>query len=638
MGYLVRAYYSISPTRYYKDDSCWSVDLKSKVTEDIISIGSFMEVLVLNHYVLVRKILDSLPSDNIVDFPLMENINENRTLIRRYPEAFLCIVGLSHSFVDTDVRLTLRGLDNDDMSLLDFVKSADPFKVKVEERTFGKGEVHLLTETAYMVFPPFAQTIHLVNHTLVDELRESTGKKKIKVSLNAGPPPVNRARASGIPNVGSGSAAPDVEEFVSSSVTPTPDHECQDESDSAQDVNVRTRHTSERYVELSSCSEPLNTDVNTSPRVGSPNPHIQCEIENVVVGPDNEVGATSIPGNDTRATPVYGNEVVASSLPGNEAVTSSLPGNKIRTSSSVPIDGSPIDVFFDSQTIDYSITQDIYVLHWDVTNDSWLDDLVMCRNLVDYVSPLGYWASLHNRHDSNFLDLLNVTSSQHVCMLSKLCLHYEYDILTMVGGEASGVSELRKRVSELEAEAVARSEEVVSLTSQNTKLLGKVSGLESVREELRNQLDGDGRLVTAFATECRAALGNVILMAINKGIQKGLEAGIEHGKAGRSLDKVEAYDFGVETDGLRDPNSISHEILLSDALGSSHDHAEKRKAGASSSSVAGGPSVFVPAQDSSLVVADYQISSVAIGDDAVPSYEPHNDLFDTTVMDKTVNY
>nr|GEU70474.1 copia protein [Tanacetum cinerariifolium] len=57
MGYLVYAYYSISPTRYYKYDSCWSEDLKSKTTEDIISIGSFMEVLVLNQYVLVRKIM-----------------------------------------------------------------------------------------------------------------------------------------------------------------------------------------------------------------------------------------------------------------------------------------------------------------------------------------------------------------------------------------------------------------------------------------------------------------------------------------------------------------------------------------------------------------------------------------------------
>ncbi|GKA56909.1 hypothetical protein Tco_0755981 [Tanacetum coccineum] len=58
MSYLVRAYCSISPTRYYKDDSCWSADLKSNTTtEDVISIGSFMEVLVLNHYVLVRKLL-----------------------------------------------------------------------------------------------------------------------------------------------------------------------------------------------------------------------------------------------------------------------------------------------------------------------------------------------------------------------------------------------------------------------------------------------------------------------------------------------------------------------------------------------------------------------------------------------------
>nr|GEX19742.1 hypothetical protein [Tanacetum cinerariifolium] len=56
MGYLVRAYYSISSTKYYKDESCWNVDVKSKTTEDIISNRSFMEVLVLNHYVLVKNI------------------------------------------------------------------------------------------------------------------------------------------------------------------------------------------------------------------------------------------------------------------------------------------------------------------------------------------------------------------------------------------------------------------------------------------------------------------------------------------------------------------------------------------------------------------------------------------------------
>ncbi|GJU07512.1 hypothetical protein Tco_1123942 [Tanacetum coccineum] len=63
MGYLVHSYCNISPTGYYKDDPCWSADLKSKTTEDIISIGSFVEVLVLNQYVLVRKLF----SNTIID-------------------------------------------------------------------------------------------------------------------------------------------------------------------------------------------------------------------------------------------------------------------------------------------------------------------------------------------------------------------------------------------------------------------------------------------------------------------------------------------------------------------------------------------------------------------------------------------
>nr|GEZ62377.1 hypothetical protein [Tanacetum cinerariifolium] len=57
MGYLVRAYYSIYSTNYYKDESCGNADVKSKTTEDIISNRSFMEVLVLNHYVRVKNVL-----------------------------------------------------------------------------------------------------------------------------------------------------------------------------------------------------------------------------------------------------------------------------------------------------------------------------------------------------------------------------------------------------------------------------------------------------------------------------------------------------------------------------------------------------------------------------------------------------
>nr|GEY14562.1 ribonuclease H-like domain-containing protein [Tanacetum cinerariifolium] len=83
MGYLVRAYYSISPTRYYKDDSCWSADLKSKTTEDIISNRSFMEVLVPNHYVLVKKVFVLFTeTECLVLSPGFKLLDENQVLLK----------------------------------------------------------------------------------------------------------------------------------------------------------------------------------------------------------------------------------------------------------------------------------------------------------------------------------------------------------------------------------------------------------------------------------------------------------------------------------------------------------------------------------------------------------------------------
>ncbi|GJW37779.1 hypothetical protein Tco_0060699 [Tanacetum coccineum] len=46
--------------------------------------------------VSVRR--DPLPSNNLVDFKLLEKLNNNRTVIRLYPKTFLCLVELSRSF------------------------------------------------------------------------------------------------------------------------------------------------------------------------------------------------------------------------------------------------------------------------------------------------------------------------------------------------------------------------------------------------------------------------------------------------------------------------------------------------------------------------------------------------------------
>ncbi|GJZ65216.1 hypothetical protein Tco_0621912 [Tanacetum coccineum] len=92
MGYLVRAYYNISPTSFQDtqliqklrdDKKCMKKvepSSKSKTIEDIISIGSFVEAIILNHYALVRKIL------NILDGPLI--LNEVMAWYRQQFELF----------------------------------------------------------------------------------------------------------------------------------------------------------------------------------------------------------------------------------------------------------------------------------------------------------------------------------------------------------------------------------------------------------------------------------------------------------------------------------------------------------------------------------------------------------------------
>nr|GEU41558.1 hypothetical protein [Tanacetum cinerariifolium] len=71
---VLNHYVFVRKILYYKDDSYWSAALKSKATEDIISIGSFLEVLALNYYVLVRKIIIMDPTSSLGRICLGENV------------------------------------------------------------------------------------------------------------------------------------------------------------------------------------------------------------------------------------------------------------------------------------------------------------------------------------------------------------------------------------------------------------------------------------------------------------------------------------------------------------------------------------------------------------------------------------
>ncbi|GKE09487.1 hypothetical protein Tco_1413038 [Tanacetum coccineum] len=301
---------------------------------------------------------DPLPVDEAVDLPCVELLNENRTLIRKYPETFLYLVGLSRSFIKTGVRPTLLYDNDEEMGLLDFVKSADPFKVKVREQTLADNEVPLNTETEDRVISPSAQTISLVDHAIQDELNFNSCKWKRGVAFVSGSPPVKKAWAEGIvisnsrpsttgkspsdlrrlsrqneeADTGSGSTALATKDVTSSSVTPTPERVLED----ASHDNVRTHPSSGRFVVLSSGS--ANTDIPTSPEVVPP--------------------VTSAPtGVNAPVTEFVG-----------DGHRSSSSGPEARALSATPSQGSSADDFYESQTIDFASALNVYVPNWNVCN------------------------------------------------------------------------------------------------------------------------------------------------------------------------------------------------------------------------------------------------------------------------------
>ncbi|GJR43104.1 hypothetical protein Tco_1311207 [Tanacetum coccineum] len=381
----------------------------------------------------------------------------------------LAAAKISHFEIMCRVLVHQPSLGTFHMGLLDFVKSVDPFRVKTGERTLADGEVPLLTKTADMVVAPSDQVVRLVSHTIADEIKEHSGKNKRKVGFSNVTPPVKKARAGGVrinepvattvgkspaviqklitqsdqAQVDSEAAASRAEEFVSSSVTPTPEHDYEDESISTHDDNVAPPVSSLHVdVDIAATGHVVETGDSFVPRAG--------------------VGEPSVLGNETG------------------------------TSSTALDHGSPVDDFYNSHTVDSVIAHNIYVPKWDVTNDAQMDDPAMCRNLVDHLPPPACFFEVVQQRDAEIVVLKT--------MLEKA----ENDVVGVVKLRRR-VSELEAttaaKAEELAGFSVQNAKlsgQVSGLESVRDGLKGKVVELESECECSRGQVEGEAKLKERF--------------------------------------------------------------------------------------------------------------------------------------------
>ncbi|GJU65957.1 hypothetical protein Tco_1252216 [Tanacetum coccineum] len=589
----------------------------------------------------VSIIKDPLPVKDAVDLLCVKLLNVNRIVIRKYPETFLFLVGLSRSFTHNNVRPTLLRDDEKEMGLFDFVKSADPFKVKTDERTLAKDELKVNNvkkkkRVAFVVGSPLVKRARTMDVAVSDTRPATAGKS---------PMALRRLIKQGVDDAaGSGSAAPATEDFVSSFVTPISEHEYQDGSDHSD--NVRTCPPSGRFTILSSSS--ADTDIPASPQV------VQSATDAVEL--EGEVRGTSAP-----ETVIY-----------------------------VPHWNVTNGVQMDHPIIFHNFLDHLTPPgYWASLRNQSNARFLKCFNInsaqhTSMVSELRlrfeHKIMSREKFEKKFTESAAIIQ-QRDAEIADLKVKLEKD-----EREVAEVIALRQHVSELEAAATAKASKVVALIKQNVELSGKVSALELVHGELdvkvseltadynslRSKVMGetrmqeefksiqdaaaqrldervaepDGRLADvkhdmddhlyphmftaivgrgwvighglllavykcARSVECHTTMGQVISMVINKCIQEGLKARIEHGKEGRDSSLTLIMSALTLKDDHGDVDSTPSFKVIPSVRGSAESMGLCSPSGSTPTA--------------SLGVSNYHISMLA---------QPHDDLFNTGVLDK----
>ncbi|GKB19087.1 hypothetical protein Tco_0853010 [Tanacetum coccineum] len=313
-----------------------------------------------------------------------------------------------------------------------------------------------------------------------------------------------------------------------------------------------------RFIVVTSSSERGDADV--SLRVKSPLPHV--EAGNIGVRFVEGVEASSVPRDDTG------------------------------TSTSAPGEGSPVDEFYESQTIDSATAQDVFFPESCLTNDARVDNHGLCCNLLDHITPLVYWAALRNQTDAKERFQKKFTESFVVIRRRNAEIVALKAKLEAAEKESTEVTRLHgHKVSVLESVREDLSNQMSKLDAAAWRFDERAAELDARIADVRRDMDNDlyPHMLTAIAgrrwvlghgirlavmkcvqsSKCYSSLGKVIYFATNNGIQQGLEAGVKDGKAGRSLAQVEAYDPDVENKyvaAVNDFKNVSFSLLKLEAL------------------------------------------------------------------------
>ncbi|GKA46163.1 hypothetical protein Tco_0738959 [Tanacetum coccineum] len=543
---------------------------------------------------LKSKILSKDPPPKLsqYDTKACDFLRTHTALFRKFPEPFLCWVGIS-CYYTLDENFYPTFWDGDEeMDLFAFIRHPDPTKVRIGERDLA--ERKLFDEGGD------AGQEHSVERDddILEEIVAKDVSEKLKEDYHAA-----------TSNTGGKSLATICSLIPEGSSVPSETAEPRDDElvDPVFGLNLWTLSPSKRYVISSddsyhshSCSE-----VNFFARSAAADTPIMSIAVTTTVAADVSVVQVSKDRVRSGNLETFGDSASAGGANVNAFSSSKL--NEPTTSS---------DSFYASQDLDSKTLHNIYVPKWKVTNDSVLDDPYVCRDLTDRLAPPALFpnccaeqTTLLSEKDAEIAHLISLLSlketeaaeairekdalSEKVAALESMTTSKETELASLTAQVAQLTSdlfgfqlsrnELSSKVAFLESERDRLADQRSSLEyafelfkgrmeamqdDQATVLGNRVAELDTQLLEMAAHLDEEfyPRFLTTISgqrwilthelklvllkclqsSEYLQALGQAIGCAVNKGIQDGLKAGVDHGKAGKDLSMIEAYDPSSE--------------------------------------------------------------------------------------------
>ncbi|GJT34300.1 hypothetical protein Tco_0924719 [Tanacetum coccineum] len=425
-------------------------------------------------------------------------LESHKAPFRRYPECFLCLVGLSPYYpFDENSYPAFERPDGTDMGLLDFIKTVDPRKVRAVEVQKGDDQVTLLKSTRHCFMP------------LVIPAAEGCGSvaaTKIPAPTERGQEDVAEENAYlelADPDEGTAMVRQSEEEVVTEQPKKIKKKRLIKQSDVLPAKKLRTDHPSlasgtggktlaglEQI--MTACSRLLAREQSATPSVAPPYQKSKSFVD--LSAQASLQIRTTVGSSSTLSAPV-------------DTAVATTTFTKAKLVADVNPDLAGPSQFEESEG-------------WNITNDSLLDDGFSCRTLVDRVAPPAFFSALRSMDCDQLYTEFNVGAARQICLGSEVRSRAEHELELkeklnakyaargkLLEKKDSEILRLKSQLAEKEAEAaevVRLRDQVSSLSREKSTITAEVSALKITI----TQKDHDISLLDSRATHLESTLSD----------------------------------------------------------------------------------------------------------------------------------